>query len=69
MTIFFTAYIKKEQWNELKEQIDKTQELWNRIENKDKYEEETADLVKKYLEKYEEYTHKYIELTLTFYKN
>ena len=66
--IFFTAYIKKEQWDELKEQINKTQELWSRIENKDEYETETANLVKKYLEKYEEYKHKYIELTLTFYK-
>ena len=65
---FFTAYIKKGQWDELKEQINKTQESWSRIENKDKYEIETAYLVKKYLEKYEEYKHKYIELTLTFYK-
>lgn len=66
--IFFTAYIKKGQWDELKEQINKTQESWSRIENKDKYEIETAYLVKKYLEKYEEYKHKYIKLTLTFYK-
>lgn len=66
--IFFTAYLKKEQWDELKEQINKTQESWSRIENKDKYETETANLVKNYLEKYEEYKHKYIELTLTFYK-
>lgn len=66
--IFFTAYIKKGQWDELKEQINKTQELWSRIENKDEYETETANLVKKYLEKYEKYKYKYIELTLTFYK-
>lgn len=66
--IFFTAYLKKEQWDELKEQINKTQESWSRIENKDKYETETAYLVKKYLEKYEDYKHKYIELALTFYK-
>ncbi len=65
---FFTAYIKKEQWNELKEQIYKTQEVWSRIENKKRYETETADLVKKYLEKCEKYKHKYIELTLNFYK-
>ena len=65
---FFTAYIKKEQWNELKEQINKAQEAWCRIENKNSYETETADLVKKYLEKYEKYKHKYIELTLNFYK-
>ena len=60
--------IKKGQWDELKEQINKTQELWSRIENKDEYETETANLVKKYLEKYEKYKYKYIELTLTFYK-
>lgn len=66
---FFTTYIKKEQWNELKEQIYKTQEIWSRIEDKNRYETETADLVKKYLEKYEKYKHKYIELTLNFYKN
>lgn len=66
--IFFTAYLKKGQWDELKEQINKTQELWSRIENKDEYETETANLVKKYLEKYEKYRYKYIELTLTFYK-
>lgn len=65
---YFIAYIKKEQWNELKEQINKTQEVWSRIENKNSYETETADLVKKYLEKYEKYKHKYIELTLNFHK-
>ena len=52
----------------MKEQINKTQDVWSRIENKNSYETETADLVKKYLEKYEKYKHKYIELTLNFYK-
>lgn len=43
--IFFTAYFKKGQWDELKEQINKTQKSWSRIKKKDKYEIESLRVV------------------------
>lgn len=66
---FFSIFVNKKQWENIKEEIEKVQDKWKRIKGSDEYEEiQSAKILEKYLSDYPKYKNNVAIIKLKFVK-